>query len=109
MSSTKNQFEPFPSILTESGLVRLGNLIEEYQSGQTLSDIKLAQLNSLLVTYYFETKNMMYLEIFSATGNQLKQHSDMGKKIIQHTIQFLHENGLIQRNPKHKQIIGGRK
>ena len=109
MSSAKNQIEPFPSILTESGLMKLGNLIEEYQSGQTLSENKLAQLNSLLVTYYFETKNMIHLEIFSATNNQFNKYSNVENEIIQNSIKFLHENGFIKRNPKHKQIIGERK
>ena len=109
MSSTKNHFEPFAAILTETGLVKLGNLIEEYQSGQILSDNKLAQLSLLLVTYYFETENMIHLEIFNATNNELKKQSGMGRATIQNSIKILHENGLIKRNPNHKRITGGRK
>ena len=107
MSNTKNHFE-FAAILTESGLVKLGNLIEEYQFGLNLSENKLAQLNTLLVTYYFETKNLIHLEIFSAINNHLNKYSDKGKKIIQNSIKILHENRFLKRNPKCKQIIGVR-
>jgi len=109
MISTKNHFEPFVAILTESGFVKLGNLIEEYQSGQNLSENKLGQLNTLLVTYYFETKNLIHIEIFNAINNQLKKCSGGRKKIIENSIKILHETGSLIRNPKHEQIIGGRK
>jgi len=52
MSNARNHFE-FAAILTESGLVKLRNLIEEYQFGLNLSENKLGQLNSLLVTFYY--------------------------------------------------------
>ena len=107
MSNAKNHFE-FAAILTESGLVKLRNLIEEYQFGLNLSENKLGQLNSLLVTFYFETKNLIHLEIFSATNNHFNTYGDKGKKIIQESIKILHENGFLKRNPKHKQIIGER-
>jgi len=106
MSDAKNNFE-FAAVLTDSGLVQLGNLIEEYQLGENLSDNKLGRLNTLLVTYYFETGNIIHGEIFSAINEHfVKKHSDKGVKMLRDSIKALHENGFLKRNPKHKQTIG---
>jgi len=108
MSNAQNHFE-FAAILTESGLVKLGNLIEEYQLGENLSDNKLGQLNTLLVTYYYQTGNLIHGQIFSAINSYFeKKHIDKGRKMVRDSIKVLHENGFIKRNPKHKQIIGER-
>ena len=106
MSDAKNHFE-FAAVLTDSSLVQLGNLIEEYQLGGNLSDNKLGRLNTLLLTYYFETGNLIHGEIFSAINEHfVKKHSDKGDKMVRDSIKALHENGFLKRNPKHKQTIG---
>ena len=108
MSNTESNVE-FAVILTESGLSKLGNLIEEYQLGQNLSENRLGQLNTLLLTYYYETENLIHGKIFSEINSHFEKHSDKGRKMVADSIKILHENGFIKRNPKHKFVIGERK
>ena len=89
MSNAQNHFE-FAAILTDSGLIQLGNLIEEYQLGENLSDNKLGQLNTLLVTYYYQTENLIHGKIFSAIDRHFtKKHSDKGRKMVRDSIKTL--------------------
>jgi len=109
MSHKEILSEPFPATITESGLVQLGNLVEEYQFEQNLSENKLVQLNMLLLTYYFETGNLIHGDISSAIESYFGKHNDREKKAIANSVKFLHENGFLKRNSEYTQISGERK
>ena len=98
MNTKPSHFESLPMTITESGLVQLGNLIEEYQLIKNLSDYKLAQLHILLLAYYFETKNIIHEEIIDEIKIHFGKHSDKGEKFIKKAIKSLHENGSLGRN-----------
>jgi len=94
--------------ITESGLTRLGNLIEEYQIAKNLSENKLVQLNILLLTYYFETHNLIHNEIFDEINSNFEKHEER-EKFIPKNIKFLHENGFLKLTSTYSKIKGARK
>ncbi len=102
MNNKQNRFKSLPATITKSGLVQLGNLIEEYQLIPNLSENKLAQLHILLLAYYFETKNIIHDEIFYEIKIHFKKHNDRGKKFIVNAIKYLHENGSLGLNTNYK-------
>ena len=53
-----------PYEITKNGLNHLGNLIEEYQLRNDMSLDKMAQINLLLLTYWFQTDIMIHGIIF---------------------------------------------
>ncbi len=91
--------------ITESGLTRLGNLIEDYQIARKLSENKLVQLNLLLLTYYFETHNLIHNEIFDEINNNFEKHEERNK-LIPKNIKFLHENGFLKLTSTNTQFSG---
>ena len=94
--SYKNISSVFDAVsITESGLIRLGNLIEEYQIAKNLSENKLVQLNILLLAYYFETHNLIHREIFDEVNGNFEKRNEQ-KKYIPKNIKFLHENGFLK-------------
>ena len=102
--SYKNISSVFDAVsITESGLIRLGNLIEEYQIAKNLSENKLVQLNILLLTYYFETHNLIHNEIFDEINSNFEKHEER-KKLIPKNIKFLHENRFLKLTSTYTQI-----
>ena len=105
--SYKNISSVFNAVsITESGLMRLGNLIEDYQIAKSLSENKLVQLNILLLTYYFETHNLIHREIFDEINSNYEKSGEKQTKLIPKNIKFLHENRFLKLTSTYTRISG---
>ena len=67
-----------PYEITKNGLNHLENLIEEYQLRNDMSQDKLAQINLLLLIYWYQADNMIHAMIFDKinTKFQYLPHED---------------------------------
>jgi len=66
-----------------------------------LSPEKLARFQTLMVTYYMQTGNIIHKSMFEEVKSKLQNHSDKGSSYVQKSIEFLHKTGCIVKNPKY--------
>ena len=97
----------FPSIITDKGLIQLGNYFEEYITSSVFSPEKLTKFQTLLLTYYMQTGNLIHKDVFDEIERKLQIFSDGGTSYHSKSIKFLHQSGCIDKNPKyvHKEKI----
>lgn len=105
--NSKENLPEIHAVVTESGLIQLGNLIEEYSWNTKMSESKLSELYILLLTYYLETENIIYEKIFDEIKNFFNKNNAEKKSLVKNSIKTLHENGHIEMRSKHKPSFGG--
>ena len=91
----------FPSVITDKGIAELENFTEQYQMKSFLSPEKLARFQTLMVTYYMQTGNIIHKSLFEEVKSKLQNLSNGGSSYIQKSIEFLHKSGCIVKNPKY--------
>ena len=89
----------FPSIITDKGMIQLGNYFEEYEIDSLFSTEKLTRFQTLLLTYYMQTGNLIHQDMFDEVERKLKNSSDGGSSYRSKSIKFLNQSGCIERNP----------
>ena len=91
----------FPSIITDKGIMALENYTEDYQRNSFLSPEKLGRFQTLMITYYMQTGNIIHRDIFDKVERKLQNLSDGGSPFVSKSIKFLFESGCIDKNPKY--------
>ena len=91
----------FPSVITDKGVDELENFTEQYQMNSFLSPEKLARFQTLMVTYYMQTGNIIHKSMFEEVKSKLQNLSDGSSSYVQKSIEFLYKSGCIVKNPKY--------
>ena len=91
----------FPSIITDKGIMALENYTEDYQRNSYLSPEKLSRFQTLMITYYMQTGNIIHKDIFDEVKRRLQKFSDGGSSFVSKSIKFLFESGCLDKNPKY--------
>ena len=93
-----------PSLITDKGLSRLGNLVEEYLLRHDLSYEQLTHLELLLMTYYAQTGNLIHNNIFYQILKKYQKLPDHGFSYTKKGIEFLNRSECIEDNPNYNSL-----
>ena len=91
----------FPSIITDEGMIELGNLVEEYGLNVDLSLEKITRLQTLLLTYYMQTGNLIHKDIFEEIKRKFQKFPNGNSPYVSKSIEFLFSFGCIEKNPEY--------